>query len=1020
MSRLLVVLLCVMAADTWAATVGRLVPLRGSISDVAVDDRRQLVYAANFTANRVEVFSSVDFSPRPSLVVAETPYTLGLSRSGRFLIVGHFLGGMTIFDFDGNQRRNLTYPELVLAVAFGVDETAYIATTKGFYRLDPLTGLRTPISLTFNPKTCDIPVNPGVKGIDIVMASAGVSGDGQTLFFFADIEGSAPPECAPPDPNGFYLMRYRPAEGDLFVESWTVSPPGGPRVVSVNEDGTKVMAGWSLFWLDPRQTYVRAQVPNVLGRFALGGHAYDWKRNRIYVQIPVLENNATSAPPVLHVMDPHNLAVQEILQLPNPVAGRMVFSPDLNRIFAVSESGVLVLDLEQTGKAPRVAADKEDLLFLSNACERITMRQTLRIEDPTGQRPDFRITPAGGDGAVRVYPSTGRAPMEVTVEVDPVRFQSQQGTVSVNLNITSKEAVNVPMPVRVLVNTRHFDQRGKIINFPGRNVDVVADPARMRFYLLRQDRNEVIVVDGNSLEPVARFKTGNTPVQMAVTRDARYLLTTADNSQYIAVHDLFTLQELDPILMPVGYYARSIAATNARIWATTRTVTDKFKCDGPVPGTHQVLAVDVLHRYAAPPPRLGIYVNCVDEGSLVTASPTGETALLAMPTGHTLLYEAAANTWVAGRHDFDSLGGTAAALADHLYLAETSLLDMALFPALKFDGQLKAAGAATLRDGMFLRTYTSAPGPGYIEKFVFEGSFDSRSVRLIEAPLTPYTPPEPMNLIGATVLPLLRTLAVLVWPKQIISLSTSGIIAIDEDFDAPTPIPSIETVFNAADQTPALAPGSLVVIRGSGLATTAASSPGLPYPTALDQACVQLNGMALPLVRVSPGEIIAQIPYDAAPGGSLVVKSYGGISSSFSLPMSIAAPAIFRNGSAGPLTGLATIVRAENGQLVTFSNPIRPEDRISIYLTGMGPVNPLVPAGYPSPADPPARVILEPQVTLGGTALPVTFAGLEPGQAGVYRIDASVPWWVKTGNSMPLVIRQGPSETAVEVRVVPK
>lgn len=62
MNRLVVMLAVVAALPTVAGTVGRLVPVRGSVSDVAVDDRRLLVYAANFTANRIEVFSSVDFS----------------------------------------------------------------------------------------------------------------------------------------------------------------------------------------------------------------------------------------------------------------------------------------------------------------------------------------------------------------------------------------------------------------------------------------------------------------------------------------------------------------------------------------------------------------------------------------------------------------------------------------------------------------------------------------------------------------------------------------------------------------------------------------------------------------------------------------------------------------------------------------------------------------------------------------------------------------------------------------------
>jgi uncharacterized protein (TIGR03437 family) len=51
--------------------------------------------------------------------------------------------------------------------------------------------------------------------------------------------------------------------------------------------------------------------------------------------------------------------------------------------------------------------------------------------------------------------------------------------------------------------------------------------------------------------------------------------------------------------------------------------------------------------------------------------------------------------------------------------------------------------------------------------------------------------------------------------------------------------------------------------------------------------------------------------------------------------------------------------------------------------------------------------------------LSVTFAGLAPGQIGVYQINAVVPrGGVPEGMLIPLVIKQGGSETAIDVRVV--
>ncbi|MCL4219316.1 MAG: hypothetical protein KJ052_20230, partial [Candidatus Hydrogenedentes bacterium] len=130
-----------------------------------------------------------------------------------------------------------------------------------------------------------------------------------------------------------------------------------------------------------------------------------------------------------------------------------------------------------------------------------------------------------------------------------------------------------------------------------------------------------------------------------------------------------------------------------------------------------------------------------------------------------------------------------------------------------------------------------------------------------------------------------------------------------------------------------------------------------------------------------------------------------------------AAPSIFHSGTAGPNSNLPTIYRSNNS-LVTISNPIHRGETITIYLTGLGKTWPAVETGMPAPADPPAASLVAPTVTLGGVSLDVKFAGLAPGQVGVYQIEAGVPITISTGLSIPLLISQGGSTTSVEVRVV--
>ena len=84
----------------------------------------------------------------------------------------------------------------------------------------------------------------------------------------------------------------------------------------------------------------------------------------------------------------------------------------------------------------------------------------------------------------------------------------------------------------------------------------------------------------------------------------------------------------------------------------------------------------------------------------------------------------------------------------------------------------------------------------------------------------------------------------------------------------------------------------------------------------------------------------------------------------------------------------------------------------------LGRVWPAVPAGSAAPYDPLAQVVIPPAVTLGGMELPVLYAGLTPGYAGVYQINVRVPHWAPAGSKVPLTIVQGDSSTTVPVRVV--
>jgi uncharacterized protein (TIGR03437 family) len=175
----------------------------------------------------------------------------------------------------------------------------------------------------------------------------------------------------------------------------------------------------------------------------------------------------------------------------------------------------------------------------------------------------------------------------------------------------------------------------------------------------------------------------------------------------------------------------------------------------------------------------------------------------------------------------------------------------------------------------------------------------------------------------------------------------------------------------------------------------------------------------MPLIFVSPTQVNAQMPFQAIGNVVMVVHTPGGVSPNYNMTVQPAAPAVFLSGSAGPLTNLPTVVRQSTDLLVTSSNPVHLGDQIVIYLTGMGAVTPVVANGTPGPSNPLAMAIAPPVVTLGGANLSVEYAGLAPGEVGVYQINAIVPPDAPQGLSVPLVVSQGGStQTINNLRVV--
>jgi uncharacterized protein (TIGR03437 family) len=218
----------------------------------------------------------------------------------------------------------------------------------------------------------------------------------------------------------------------------------------------------------------------------------------------------------------------------------------------------------------------------------------------------------------------------------------------------------------------------------------------------------------------------------------------------------------------------------------------------------------------------------------------------------------------------------------------------------------------------------------------------------------------------------------------------------------------IVSAANFAAQRP-VSPGGFVSIFGARLADQLAVSDKLPLPTELANVSASIAGRRMPLYFTSDGQINAIIPYGVTTNTThqVVVKRGSQIATPEAVIIAAAQPSIFTRN----VGGQGAIVDGQ-GRLVDASNPVAAGDAVLIFCEGLGPVNPPVTAGSASPSSPPLSTVIEPvSVTIGGVQATTLFAGLAPGFAGLYQVNAIVPDGVLAGPRVPVVIKVGNNES---------
>ena len=194
-------------------------------------------------------------------------------------------------------------------------------------------------------------------------------------------------------------------------------------------------------------------------------------------------------------------------------------------------------------------------------------------------------------------------------------------------------------------------------------------------------------------------------------------------------------------------------------------------------------------------------------------------------------------------------------------------------------------------------------------------------------------------------------------------------------------------VVNGASFAAKVAPGTLISIFGSSLATATASAASLPLGTNLAGTSVMIGGKPAPLVFVSPGQINAQVPYETAEAQTVpVTVTVGGVTSApVHVAVTGAAPGIFQFGQR------RAVVQNADYSVNTADNPAAANSYVIAYLTGAGRVDNTVATGAAAEAEPLSRPRGPVTATIADMPADVAFGGLTPGFVGLLQVNLKVP-----------------------------
>jgi uncharacterized protein (TIGR03437 family) len=720
-----------------AATFGSVVTIVGETSDLVFDEGRNRLYVINSTQNRVEVYAPAQRTLLTPIPVDALPVAAALSRSGQYLYVTSFSAGvLDVIDLTSNTvTAHVSLPAAPEGVAVGADERVLI-TSPGtgtaanplntFLLYDPASG-----NVTSLPIKLPGPANP--------TTSQGIS----RSRLIATPDGNYIIGLNNPNTTSRQIFVYETASAGI-LRSRTVSNIS--NVLSVSADGSRFMAGLSMFETATLNVIAQQNSANAAYPFATtanfntasnqGGSAFAPDGSVLYSAFNIAPVNSTQ-PNVSQLMlnDPDNLLINLALQLPENLIGRMIGTADGSTLYALSDSGFMILPVSTIYNNPIAVPQSSLVLVTHDQCGVTSATATAQVPmmnlgkgrftataqvaangvtrtqglgggaGPGGGFPGggFPIVLPGGGGTITI-PGTGvpvgntttttttnATPLLTTKQTDTgtefdfaynSAYTSMGTPTPSDFYVSSTQAINVPPLIRVAMNNRNSEASGTIVPIAVSAstseglMDMAIDNTRQRLYIANSGLNRVEVFDMAGQQLLAPIKVGQLPHSLAIAPDGNTMYVANSGGESISIVDLNQGQVTGRVQFPMVAFNASAALVTPNLVAAGLNGVQIVMSDGSLWA--------VKNGVAAPRPASTVITTAtIPAPRSMVATPDGRYILLLGGNGMAYLYDASSDAYVISQQVVSTpiqgyFGPAAAATAGQYYLVNGLILDGAL------------------------------------------------------------------------------------------------------------------------------------------------------------------------------------------------------------------------------------------------------------------------------------------------------------------------------------------------------